>query len=385
MLNRRDVLHAAAAFGVWSQQSGVVFGRVRSDKRLVVIMLRGGMDGLDVVQPLGDKFFSALRSPVIVPGLEAAFALDDFFALHGALKPLQPMFLSKELMAVHAVSTPFKSRSHFQAQDILEWGAQTDARQESGWVNRLIGVLDGQNLGFASEVGNSVSQLMRGPEQVLNVFPETGLEFWSNSKQFLDMLYVDEPGFEPLRAQIASMDELAGMTQSVDPGVSVREIAIYVAQLLRRDCRISTFSLYGWDTHVGQGARLAKSLDPLATALSTLKDQLGDVWQDTLVLAVSEFGRTARYNGTQGTDHGTGGAALFAGGALANGAGGRVMHSGWPGLGDEQLYEGRDLMPTADIRRYIGWAIARHFDISPATVSKTIFPGLDMGSVLKMI
>lgn len=385
MLNRRTFLHTAAAYGLMSQQAGFSFGSVPGRKRLVVIMLRGGMDGLDVVQPLGDQAYTAIRPPKVIPGLEAAFAVDDFFALHGGLKTLQPMFKARELSAVHAVSTPYKSRSHFQAQDILEWGAQTDARQDSGWVNRLIGLLGGRKLGFASEVGASVSQLMTGPEQVSNVYPETELGFWSNSKQFLDMLYAGEPDFEQLRAQLIDMGEVEATTDNLDPGVSVREIATYVARLLRRDCRLATFSLYGWDTHVGQAPKLSQSLLPLATALTTLKLQLADVWQDTLVMAVSEFGRTARYNGTQGTDHGTGGAALFAGGALANGSGGKVLHTRWPGLGNDDLFESRDLMPTDDIRRYIGWAISRHFDVPQSKISNTLFPGVEMGKVLRII
>lgn len=384
MISRRTFMHSAAAYGLLSQQAGLSFGSAPGNKRLVVIMLRGGMDGLEVVQPLGDADYRNLRPDVLLLSSEPVFALDDFFAMHGALKTLQPMFRARELLAVHAVSTPFHSRSHFQAQDLLEWGAKSDERHDSGWVNRLIGLLGGRTLGFASEVGAAVSQLMIGPEPVLNVYPETSLDFWANSKQFLDMLYKDEPGFESLRTEVSNI-AVTNPADNIDPGVSVREIAGFVARLLKKDCRLATFSLYGWDTHVGQGQTLAKNLIPLATALTTLKSELADVWEDTLVLAVSEFGRTARYNGTRGTDHGTGGAALFAGGALANGLGGKVLATRWPGLGDEHLFEQRDLMPTDDIRRYVGWALARHFDVSPAKISATLFPGVEMGQVLRLI
>jgi uncharacterized protein (DUF1501 family) len=385
MLSRRTFLHTAAAYGLLSQQDGYSFASAPGNKRLVVIMLRGGMDGLEVVRPLGDKAYQGLRPDVAIPGIDPVVALDDFFAMHGALESLIPMFHARELLAVHAVSTPFRSRSHFQAQDLLEWGAQADERHESGWVNRLIGLLGGRSLGFASEVGASVSQLMVGPEPVLNVYPETELGFWANSKQFLDALYKDEIGFEPLRTQVNNMTDTPNPTDNLDPGVSVREIAGYVARLMKRECRLATFSLYGWDTHVGQGPKLAKNLVSLAAALLALKQGLGHAWQDTLVLAVSEFGRTARYNGTQGTDHGTGGVALFAGGALANGMGGKVLTSRWPGLDSPSLFEERDLMPTDDIRRYVGWALAKHFDLSPETIVKSLFPGLDMGQVLPIV
>ncbi len=382
MLNRRNFLHSAAAFGLLSQQSGMALASMPGQKRLVVIMLRGGMDGLDVVQPVGDVAYRSLRPET---GTEPPLAVDDFYALHGGLANLQPLFLTREALAIHAVSTPFHSRSHFQAQDLLEWGAKSDERHESGWVNRLIGLLGGKTLGFASEVGASVSQLMNGPEPVLNVYPETDTAFWANSKQFLDILYQGEPGFEPLLLQLNAMSSTMDKVDNLDPGVSTREVAAYVARLMRRDCRLASFSLFGWDTHVGQAPKLAQNLVALASAMTTLKDELAGDWQHTLVMAVSEFGRTARFNGTGGTDHGTGGVALLAGGALANGLGGKVITTKWPGLADDQLFEQRDLRPTDDIRRFIGWALARHFDLSSQQVASVLFPGVEMGQVLRIV
>ena len=367
-----------------SSQAGLSFGKANTNKRLVVIMLRGGMDSLDVFRPQGDKTYGALRGAGREDKNEVV-ALDNFFAMHGALKTLKPMFQAHEMAVVHAVSTPFKTRSHFEAQDLLEWGANFDERHESGWVNRLIGVLGGDKLGFATEVGTSISQLMTGPEQVLNVYPETDLDFWANSTQFLEMLYKGEPGFESVLNQVEEMTAEANPDDNVDPGVSVREVSRFAARMLNRDCRLATFSLYGWDTHVGQDKRMERNLLTLATALTTLKTELASAWQDTLVMAISEFGRTARFNGSKGTDHGTGGAALFAGGALANGAGGKVLSRRWPGLSEDQLFEGRDLMPTDDIRRYIGWAIAQHFDLSPGQIEKSLFPGVDMSSKVRII
>jgi uncharacterized protein (DUF1501 family) len=385
MLTRRSFLHTAAAFGMLSHQSGLGLASMPGQKRLIVIMLRGGMDGLDVVQPIGDAAHRSLRPANPLGDAEAPIAVDNFYALHAGLASLQPLFLAHEALAVHAVSTPFHSRSHFQAQDLLEWGAKADERHDSGWVNRLIGLLGGKSLGFASEVGASVSQLMNGPEPVLNVYPETDTAFWANSKQFLDVLYQNEPDFAPLLTQLDSLSDTMDKADNIDPGVSTREVAAYVASLMRKDCRLASFSLFGWDTHVGQAPKLTKNLLSLASAMTTLKTELADDWQHTLVMAVSEFGRTARYNGTGGTDHGTGGVALLAGGALANGLGGKVITTKWPGLADDQLFEQRDLKPTDDIRRYIGWAIARHFDLSPQKVSSTLFPGVEMGQILRIV
>ena len=382
MLNRRSFLHSAAAFGLLSQHPGLALASMPGQKRLVVIMLRGGMDGLDVVQPVGDAAYRILRPET---GTEPPLAVGDFYALHAGLANLQPLFLAHEALAIHAVSTPFHSRSHFRAQDLLEWGAKSDERHESGWVNRLIGLLGGKTLGFASEVGASVSQLMNGPEPVLNVYPETDTAFWANSKQFLDILYRGEPGFEPLLMQLDAMSNTMDKVANLDPGVSTREVAAYVARLMRKDCRLASFSLFGWDTHVGQAPKLAQNLVSLASAITTLKAELAGDWQHTLVMAVSEFGRTARFNGTGGTDHGTGGVALMAGGALANGRGGKVITTSWPGLADDQLFEQRDLRPTDDIRRYIGWALARHFDLSPQQVASVLFPGVKMGQVLRIV
>ena len=384
-LTRRMLLHTAAAYGFLSARAGLSFGKANTQKRLVVIMLRGGMDSLDVFRPVGDRDFAALRPDASTDSSENAVFLDPFFNMHKALQTLVPMFKDRELAVVHAVSTPYRSRSHFEAQDLLEWGAQADERHESGWVNRLIGLLGGEKLGFATEVGTSISQLMIGPKNVLNIYPETELGFWSNSGQFLEMLYKDESGFEQILAHVREITARNNPADNVDPGVSVREIAALASRRLRQDCRLATFSLYGWDTHIGQNKRMAKNLEPLATALTTLKSELAETWRDTLVMAVSEFGRTARYNGSQGTDHGTGGAALIAGGALANGAGGKVLTSRWPGLSDDQLFEGRDLMPTDDIRRYIGWGLAQHFDLSPGQIEKSLFPGVDMSSKLRII
>jgi uncharacterized protein (DUF1501 family) len=172
---------------------------------------------------------------------------------------------------------------------------------------------------------------------------------------------------------------------NLDPGVSVREIAGLAAKLLKGDSRIAAYSLYGWDTHFSQAPKLKKALDDLAVSLIALKDGLGDVWAKTVVVAVSEFGRTARFNGSGGSDHGTGGCAILAGGLLANGQGGKILGPPWPGLAPSDLYEDRDLMPADDLRRYLGWLLVSLFDLKPAAVEASIFPGLALAAPLKLI
>jgi uncharacterized protein (DUF1501 family) len=385
MLNRRAFLHTAAAFGLFSSQPMLTLAAAPTDKRLVVIVLRGGMDGLDVVQPVGDVGFAALRPASGASGPSPAVALDNFFQINQALEGLVPLFKARELSFVHAVSTPYRRRSHFEAQDTLEEGSETPRGAATGWVNRLIGLVGNNRIEFAADIGTSDSLMLKGPSSHLNVYPEEDLGFWSNSTQFLRLLYQDDAGFKLAFDRIESGNDPSMKVEDVDRGVSAREVAALAAKLLAGASRIAAFSLYGWDTHSGQKVKLAKSLEELKVTLLTLKEGLGREWQNTAVVAVSEFGRTARFNGTFGTDHGTGGLAVLSGGLLGNGMGGKVLSTRWPGVGSDQLYEDRDLMPTDDVRRYLGWLAANLFNLDPGTVTRELFPGLDLGAKLKLI
>jgi len=385
MLSRRALLHAAAASGIYSMLPTLTLAAAATDHRLVVIVLRGGMDGLDVVQPWGDPDFARLRPKTGEIAPAPGFAAGDFFGLHQSLSPLEPMFKSRELGFVHAVSTPYRERSHFEAQDMLEKGVASLQAAESGWVNRLIGLIGSNKMEFAADIGTGSALLLKGPSEYLNLYPDSDLAFWKNSTQFLRLLYKDDPQLRDSFARIETASDSEMQGENLDPGVSVREIAGLAAKLLKGESRIAAYSLYGWDTHTAQSAKLKKSLDDLALSLLTLKAGLGDVWAKTAVVAVSEFGRTARFNGSGGSDHGTGGTALLAGGLLANGQGGKIIAPRWPGLSESNLYENRDLMPVDDIRRYLGWLLVSLFDLKPATVEASIFPGLALDAPLKLI
>jgi uncharacterized protein (DUF1501 family) len=385
MVTRRQILHTAVASGALSMLPHLTFAAAPTDKRLVIIVLRGGMDGLDVVQPWGDPEFRIIRPADAKTAPAGAFAINDFFALHNALTPVKPLLAAREFTAVHAVCTPYRERSHFAAQDYLERGADALSVPESGWINRLVGRVGNRRIDFAADIGTGSSLILRGPAQYLNVAPERDLGFWRDSVQFLELLYADDAQFQATLNTIKAGEAESTATGNVDPGISAREVCGLAARMLKQDCRIAVFSLYGWDTHVGQTAMLNKSLGELATAIITLKTEVGPVWQDTAVVAVSEFGRTARFNGATGTDHGTGNAVLFAGGLLANGRGGKIDSAGWPGLGEGKLLDDRDLAPVDDVRRYLGWLIAEMFDLAPSSVSRDIFPGTEMGAKTKLI
>lgn len=379
MLTRRKCLHLFAAAGLCSAMPALTLAKAPGDKRLVVIVLRGAMDGLDVVRPVGDAAYGKLRSPD-----DKTIDLDGFFGIHPAFAPAQALFKGRELSFAHAVATPYRERSHFEGQDILERGISDNDAREAGWLNRLLGLMGVAEPALAVDIGAGAEVILQGPNPHASWYPNLKIDLTTGSAQFLQAMYKGDPILE---SSFAEVQQLAGETMTspdVDPGVSPRELALLAAQFLNKEARIAAFSVTGWDTHVGQVKRMEGQLKTLSSTLIALKEGLGRNWQNTAVIMCSEFGRTARFNGTKGTDHGTGGLAILAGGLLANGSGGKVLGK-WPGLGDGQLYEDRDLLPTEDMRRYPAWLIASMFGIEPAKVASVVFPSLDMGSDLKLI
>ena len=342
------------------------------DNRLVVVILRGAMDGLDAVAPVGDPAMAGLR-----PGLGTAdhLGLDGFYALHPALAPLMPLWRAGEFGAVHAVSTPYRDqRSHFDGQDILEAGLPglENGRARDGWLNRMIQTVPGLRADVAYAIGTEQMLILDGAAPVSRWAPSARLSVSPAAESLLELVLHDDPLFQAATAEALSIaGSLEGERQG---GAGYLRAARFAASRLREETRIASFSFGGWDTHARQGPALARSLGRLAEVVLALKEDLGPVWDRTAVLFVTEFGRTARENGTAGTDHGTGGAMLYAGGALR---GGRVVGD-WPGLAD--LYAGRDLMPTRDVRAHIGWVMRGLFGLGRAEVEGAVFPGLDLGA-----
>jgi uncharacterized protein (DUF1501 family) len=340
------------------------------ENRLVVIILRGAMDGLDVVQPRGDKGLLAARPGVLAPGAD----LDGFYALHDGLSDLMPLWQAGELAFVHATSTPYRDkRSHFDGQDLLEAGTGTDLQpdaQRDGWLNRLLTVLPGTGSETAWAVGRAAMPVLMGPAHVQAWAPDQNLAISVPARSLLEHVYAADPLFHEASATAFG---LAGMEEG--EGQDTDLIAGFVAERLRADARIAAFSLTGWDTHKGQMRTIRRPLEQLQNAVLRLRDGVGpDVWGKTVVMAMTEFGRTVRENGSGGTDHGTGGAMLVAGGAVKGGK----VHGQWPGLAEADLYDRRDLMPTSDVRDWAAQAIAALYGIDQATLEGTVFPGLKM-------
>lgn len=359
--------------------STMTFASAPGENRLVVIVLRGAMDGLDVVRPYGDPALRALR-PALSAGPEGgALVLDDFFALHPALDGLMPLWQAGELAFAHAVATPYRDkRSHFDGQDLLEAGTGNDLpidQQKGGWLNRLLQAMPAATAETAYSVGTEEMLILSGPARALSWAPEAALTLSPQARLLLAEVYHDDPLFrEAARAAEEIGASLTG-EMSKGPGGDVARLAGFAADRLNGETRIASFSLSGWDSHARQAQVLKRPLGDLATAILTLRDGLGANWARTTVLAMTEFGRTARENGSGGTDHGTGGALLMAGGAVR---GGRILGD-WPGLGEGRLYQDRDLLPTRDVRAYAGWAMRGLFGTEAGLIERTIFPGLDLG------
>jgi len=365
------------------------------DNRLVVLILRGAMDGLDAVQPVGEPGFAALR-PAIGSGTAAGAAdLTGFFALHPGLGALLPLWQAGELGFVHAVSTPYRDkRSHFDGQDLLEAGTGFDvstAALRDGWLNRMLQTVPGLSAETAFAIGRENLKILSGRAQALSWSPEQRLDLTPQSRLLLEHVYHDDPMFrdaagpamdlaqalsspEALERAKATSTELTAEMQSHD-ALQPDPLAAFAAARLNEDTRIAAFSISGWDTHKDQKGPLTKTLGTLARSILTLKTGLGANWAKTTVVAMTEFGRTARENGSRGTDHGTGGVMLLAGGAVR---GGRVLGR-WPGLAEADLYAGRDLMPTSDVRAHAAWVMRGLFGIERGQLEQSFFPGLEMG------
>lgn len=344
--------------------------------RLVVIILRGGMDGLDVVRPIGDPAFAALR-PTLAKG-DPPLDLDGHFALHPALKGLNPLWQQEELGFVHAVSTPYRDkRSHFDGQDLLEAGTQdlTGAGRD-GWLNRLIQQMPQIEAETAYGIGQGALNVLNGPAPVANWTPEAALGLSPQALRLAEQMMKRDPQMHAALSEAKMLSRVRSDQTQERGGSAHVQIAQFAADRLRGPARIAAFSLNGWDTHRAQARTLPRSLGQLSDVILTMKQDLGRaIWSQTAVVAMTEFGRTARENGTGGTDHGTAGLLVMAGGAIR---GGRVFGR-WPGLKDQALYQGRDLMPTNDVRAPVAWIMRGMTGLPTSTLQTKVFPGLDMG------
>lgn len=345
-LSRRDFMARAGVVGCSLAASPLLtpvsLAAAPWDTRFVFIILRGGLDGLDAVQPYGDTALRTLRPGLSVGPEGGAIDLDGRFALHPALADLMPLWRAGQLSFVHAVSTPYRNkRSHFDGQDLLEAGTNTMAGVRDGWLNRMLQIVPGVTSETAYAIGRTDMLLMRGAAEVANWSPDVDLNLSPQAIRLLELVTEQDPAIHAALAEAQLLAERTKMDAAGDRAGHI-EIAHFAAARLSEEARIAAFSLNGWDTHRNQDVQLGRALTRLSETLLALRAKMrGGTWGKTAVVVMTEFGRTARQNGTKGTDHGTGGVMILAGGAIK---GGQVFGT-WPGVGEGQLYENRDLLP----------------------------------------
>ena len=386
--SRRALLVAGGAMFAWAYLPRLASGAGARDPRLVVIVLRGALDGLAAVAPIGDPNYERLHGQIALSlsGEHPAIPLDAFFALHPAMPAFARLFREGHAAVVHATATSYRERSHFDGQDVLESGYPGPGFVQSGWLNRAIGALskgERVNAQDGLAVGASTALIMRGEVPVLGWAPQiVNAASDDLANRVMDLYAHRDPILKAALAQGIETDKIAkGMTRETmalgprNARLGMRITAEGAAKLMAAEDgpRVAALAFDGWDTHANEGGatgRLAQLLGGLDGAFEAFERGLGMRWKDTSVVAITEFGRTARINGTVGTDHGTGTIALLAGGAVK----GRRVITDWPGLKDEQLFEKRDLRPTTDLRAVLKGLFAERFDLSPAVLGDVVFP-----------
>lgn len=367
-------------------------------KRLVVLFQRGAADGLNIVVPHGEQAYYSMRPSIAIPrprgGPESAIDLDGFFGLHPSMSAFKPLWDQKHLAIVHAAGSPDITRSHFDAQDYMESGTPGVKSTEDGWLNRAVaGLIEPQPSPFrAVAMGGSLPRTLAGsvPAVAINdirAFAVGGRGPAANAASNSFEAMYEQSVDTVLHGTGNETFEAVKMLKSADPdkyspapganypngrfGDSLRQ----VAQLIKSNLgvEVAFADIGGWDHHVNEGSvqgQIANLTREFSQAIAALWTDLGDLGENTVLVSMSEFGRTARENGNRGTDHGHANVMFVLGGPVK---GGRV-YGRWPGLQQEHLYEGRDLAVTTDFRQVLGEAVYRH--LGSRELAK-VFPGFD--------
>jgi len=358
---------AALGAGALFAAPGLALATVPTERRFVFVIQRGAADGLDMLRPIGDPGFAALRGRLI--GEEAAGTkLDSIFTLHPALVEVGRMYGRGEALFVHAVASPYRDRSHFDGQNVLETGGTQPYAVRDGWMNRLVAMMP-RSAEEAIAVTSTVPAALRGPVAVASYAPSALPAAGDDLMARVTALYDADPQLRPAWAAALEARGLAG--EVAGPRQDPASLGRLAAGFLTKPDgpRIAMLETLGWDTHSGQKTRLAGQLGNLDALLAALRDGLGPAWATTTVLVATEFGRTAAVNGTGGTDHGTGAAAMLVGGAVR---GGRVI-ADWPGLAVADLYQQRDLRPTTALDALVAGSVAEALLLDPQQVAHRLF------------
>lgn len=367
MSSRRQFLQiAAAGAGAILVSPRIAFASVVTDRRFVFVIQRGAADGLNIVVPYAEPAYATLRGALAIDA-SSARRLDGTFALHPALVQIGAMYADRQALFVHAVASPYRDRSHFDGQNVLETGSASPYRVKDGWLNRLVAQLPSARenaIAFAP----TVPMALRGNAEVTSYAPSALPQAPDDLLMRVSQLYDQDAQLRPLWESAMTARGLAGDAGARQDPASLGKLA---ASFLSRDDgpRIAMIETGGWDTHSAQSTRLANQLKALDTMLAALRDNMGPAWSKTTVLVATEFGRTAATNGTGGTDHGTGSVGMVLGGAVA---GGRVI-ADWPGLAPRDLYEARDLKPTTSLDSLIAGVASEGLGLDPQRTARALF------------
>ena len=370
-LTRRRFIGTAAAITaltLWPRASRAV---PAADTRLLVVLLRGGLDGLHALLPVGDPHYASLRD-ALAP--QNPLALNSDFALHPSLEFSHALFGRKQWLPVVAVAPPYRQRSHFEAQDCLENGTAQASGASTGWLNRCAAAMSGTQ---APSITAVMPLILRGPGDATTWSPPLPEDVNPILLQRLQALYAADP---TLAAPFAKAVEAQGMAAGGGTGRLPQAMGAAADFMAKLDGpRLGFVENTGWDTHSNQAATLTRKLKELDEGLRAFHDRASSIWNKTVVMVVTEFGRTAAVNGTGGTDHGTGTLAMLAGGAVA---GGRIAGD-WPGLAPDALNERRDLRATTDLRSVFKGVLATHMQVANGKLSSQVFPDSKQVPVLR--
>ena len=386
LMTRRAALMAGGALFLAGSAGALTLSRQAGDRKFVLVILRGALDGLAAIAPYGDAHYRTARGKLaLAPPGEAGgvLPLTEGFGLHPDLAFLHQQWTSGELAIVPACASPYRERSHFDAQDVLETGAAEVFGASDGWLGRALTALPPELKREAVAISGSLPLVLRGSASATSWAPSFAPSASEDTLSRLMDLYAGDALLGPALASaietnsIASasgMDGMDGKGRRNGPG-AYKGLAEAAARLMSAEGgpAAAVLSFDGWDTHANQGAangQLALRLAGLDAALRALKDGLGAHWSKTVVAVVTEFGRTVAENGTGGTDHGTGSAAFLLGGAVSGGKFG----GDWPGLAPKALFEGRDLAPANDIRSVFMAVLQDHWGLDRDTLSRIVFP-----------
>ena len=398
MTTRRSIIKtmaSAAALSVWDAPLRYSFASVPTDRRLVVVVLRGALDGLAAVPPHGDPDYAGVRAQLTLDkggSAQKLHDLDGFFGLNPSLTNMKAMYDAKEVVLFHNICSPYRDRSHFEGQNCLETGGTSPHALNDGWLNRALSPMGMANGTSAVAIEQSPPLLLSGSARATSWMPAVLPEPDNAFLKKVRALYAGDPALASSLDGALNLQSQA-MTMNDDPNAKSGKFkASYgnlvplfagAGKLLSHPTgpRVAVLDASGWDTHVAEGAgdgQLARRLQSLDQGLDALKTALGPAWKNTAVVMATEFGRTVKPNGSGGTDHGTGGAAFLLGGAVAGGS----VKAEWVGLKPGALKDGRDQPARTDLRALFKGVLADHMGVSQTALNATVFP--DSGNVAPM-